>query len=129
MVEFISYDGKYPNLCGGLLVLKIYNKLYAFCQFSKKTSDDNSFHVWEKGSCIRNNQNIIKVYNFSLISGGTTDWTARNDNERIKQGSWEVGLNHCYLDNGDPFPYMNMKSEIEKVINENIEQGCCGGCL
>lgn len=23
MVEFVSYDGKYPNLCSGLLVLKI----------------------------------------------------------------------------------------------------------
>ena len=85
--------------------------------------------MWRKASCIRNNPNIIKVYDFSLISGGSTDWTAKNDNERIKQGAWEVEINHCYMDNGFPFPYINMKLEIEKVINENIEHGCCGGCI
>lgn len=26
MVEFVSYDGKYPNLCSGILVIKIDGK-------------------------------------------------------------------------------------------------------
>lgn len=28
MIEFVSYDGKYPNLCSGTLVLKVDGKTY-----------------------------------------------------------------------------------------------------
>lgn len=30
MVEFVSYSGKYPNLCSGTLVLKVNGKIYRF---------------------------------------------------------------------------------------------------
>ena len=39
-VEFISYDGKYPNLCSGTLKLKVNNKLYAIR------------HVLVSGGCV-----------------------------------------------------------------------------
>lgn len=32
-VEFISYDGAYPNLCSGLLVLKINGKVKEFPRY------------------------------------------------------------------------------------------------
>ena len=33
MVEFVSYNGKYPNLCGGLLIIKVNGKKHElrFC--------------------------------------------------------------------------------------------------
>lgn len=37
MVEFISYDGRYPNLCSGILVLRIdgvEHKLPRYCMVS-----------------------------------------------------------------------------------------------
>ena len=129
MVEFVSYDGKWPNLCGGLLVLKIDNKLYAFCQFSKKASDTNMYGVWNNRSCIRNNPDIIKIYEFALISGGSTDYDASGD-DRIKQGNWSVGFRCSYLDNGEKFLCSKeLEQEITDCINENIEHGCCGGCI
>lgn len=33
MVEFVSYDGKWPNLCGGNLVLKIDGKTVEFPEY------------------------------------------------------------------------------------------------
>ena len=30
VVEFVSYTGKYPNLCSGVLTLKINGKIYTF---------------------------------------------------------------------------------------------------
>lgn len=29
MVEFVSYDGKYPCLCMGTLIIKVNNKIYS----------------------------------------------------------------------------------------------------
>ena len=37
MVKFISYDGKYPNLCGGTLVLAINNYMVEFPQFCMRS--------------------------------------------------------------------------------------------
>ena len=37
MVEFVSYDGAYPNLCAGQLVLKINGQVREFSRVSDKT--------------------------------------------------------------------------------------------
>lgn len=34
MVEFVSYDGEYPNLCSGTLVLKVDGRLFTFPKYA-----------------------------------------------------------------------------------------------
>lgn len=89
MVEFVSYDGKWPCLCMGTLTIRVNDKTYRF--------------------------------NHAMVSGGGiccgTDW-----NMWSVHGDWKINLEeHPELE-----PY---KDEIERVVNENVEQGCCGGCI
>lgn len=87
MVEFVSYNGEYPNLCRGLLVLLIDGEKV------------------ELDCC--------------LISGGgcyfDKDWESF-----IDFGAWDIEL---------PDELMKYKKEILECVNENIEYGCCGGCI
>ena len=89
MVEFISYDGKYPCLCMGTLTIKVNGKTY-----------------W---------------LNNKMISGGCIrrdgDW-----NMWSEYGDWEIDL--------EKYPELEpYKEEITQVVNDNVEQGCCGGCI
>ena len=87
VVEFVSYDGKYPNLCIGELVLKIDGEIVSL------------------GRC--------------LCSGGSV-WFDDDCAEHIDEGEWSVDV---------PKRYEHLKDEITKVVNENVEYGCCGGCV
>lgn len=89
MVEFVSYDGKYPCLCMGTLTIKVDGKIYMF------------YHAMvSRGHVCRDD-----------------DW-----NMWAEEGDWEVNLyEHPELE-----PY---KEEITRVVNENVEHGCCGGCI
>ena len=89
MVEFISYDGKYPCLCMGTLTIKVNGKTY-----------------W---------------LNNKMISGGCImrdgDW-----NMWSEYGDWQIDL--------EKYPELEpYKEEITQVVNDNVEQGCCGGCI
>ena len=89
MVEFISYDGKYPCLCMGTLTIKVNGKTY-----------------W---------------LNNKMISGGCImrdgDW-----NMWSEYGDWEIDL--------EKYPELEpYREEITQVVNDNVEQGCCGGCI
>lgn len=89
MVEFISYDGKWPCLCMGTLIIKVDGKTYKF--------------------------------EHAMISGGHI---CRDDDCDMwaERGDWEVNLyEHPELE-----PY---KEEITRLVNENVEHGCCGGCI
>lgn len=92
MIEFISYDGKYPSLCLGTLVIKVNNEIY---------------HL----------QNI-------LSSGGEV-YFAGNDysDPVITKGKWEID------DTLFPEKLKPYIKEIKEIVNENVEFGCCGGCL
>ena len=57
----------------------------------------------------------------ALISGGGI---FENDEFDMwaEEGEWEIDLKeHPELE-----PY---KEEITRIINENVEHGCCGGCI
>lgn len=78
-LEFISYDGEYPNFCSGTLVMKF------------------------------NNQTIIFPDNCLL--GGS-----------IGSGEW-------YIDKfPENFPE-ELKEQAQILVHDNIEHGCCEGCI
>jgi hypothetical protein len=74
-LEFISYDGGYPNLCGGTLIMSI-----------------DSVEI-EFPSCC-------------LSSGGGVSFDE----------DWQ------------DFPD-ELKEEALRLVNDNIPQECCGGCV
>ena len=70
--------------------------------------------------CIEVNGKQYLFYH-AMHSGGyighDEDW-----NMWAGQGEWEINLfEHPELE-----PY---KEEITRVVNENVPQGCCGGCI
>lgn len=89
LVEFVSYDGKWPCLCRGTLIIKIDGKTYSF--------------------------------KHAMVSGG---YIERDEewNMWAEQGEWDVDL----YEHPELKPY---KEEIVRVVNENVEPGCCGGCI
>lgn len=86
-VKFISYDGKYPNLCSGTLRLEIDGEIVVF-------KPENRF--W--------------------YSGGDV-------NDTIHQGEWVIYQSDL------PDKYKTYVADIYQVFNENVEFGCCGGCV
>lgn len=47
MIKFISYDGEYPNLCSGVLVLEIDGKTVEFPPFSLESGGGAN---WREGA-------------------------------------------------------------------------------
>lgn len=89
MVEFIEYDGKWPNLCSGTLSIKVNDKVYKLER------------VLVSGGCIRRDD----------------DW-----NMWTESGPWSLDLD----DYPELLPY---EKEITDCVNDNVEYGCCGGCI
>lgn len=128
MTEFVSYEGKFPNLCEGLLVVRIDGRLYAFSPYydSMYRSFWNRFNRTEA----LEDDSITKVSGFYLRSGGYIDWGEDGENPKIVKRKWIIDDKAMKLENGVRFTLSGeQKSELEKVINQNIELGCCGGCV
>ena len=89
-LKFISYDGAYPNLCSGILKMKLDGRIIYFPEFCLSSGGSVSFD---------------------------NDW-----NEEVTQGEWSI----------DEFPKgfpKELEDEATNLVNENINQGCCGGCV
>jgi len=86
----IEYDGEYPNLCSGKLVVAIDGVRYEF-----------------PSHC--------------LSSGGSV-WFDDDWKEHVESGPWSI----CEWPQDFP---ENLKAAVIEAVNENIEYGCCGGCL
>ena len=100
-IEFVSYDGKYPNLCSGTLVLKI----------------DGQDHSFKR--CLHSGGEVYHDDNWN--------WT-------VNHGDWEFDPEDATIDNGKTkLKDINFSpSEIKwinMIVNENVEHGCCGGCI
>lgn len=100
-VKFISYDGKYPNLCRGVLILNIDGKNYSFGYNWNKETDFTCF--W--------------------YSGGTCGFNSDYSESFVETGSWEIDKLRL------PEQFHEYTDEIYEVMNENMELPCCGGCL
>lgn len=98
-IEFISYDGTFPNLCSGKLTLKIDGKITTF------------------GSSYMNTD-----YNGFWCSGGRV-WFDKDWGEHVEHGEWEL------LRENLPDDLKQFGDELIKVFNDNVPHGCCGGCV
>lgn len=58
----------------------------------------------------------------SLISGGRTYFTNNYSEAQIEEGPWKI------RDWPDNFPE-EYKEAVLEAINNELPQGCCGGCL
>ena len=98
-VEFVSYDGCFPNLCTGTLTVRIDGKECRFGQGGNMTGG----RFW--------------------YSGGTCNFGADCSEEIVTQEKWEVSESEI------PAQYRAYADELKAVINDNVPYGCCGGCL
>lgn len=104
-VQFVNYTGKYPNLCSGVLTLLIEGKKVKFGH----ELEDYDFKTKKY-----NDGNYDKFWH----SGGTVSLC-----DGCTTREWVVDCKEL------PDEYKPYAREIDYVLNENIEWGCCGGCL
>ena len=95
MAEFVSYSGKWPNLCSGTLTLRIDGKEEVFGY------DSPNGVFWS--------------------SGGACYFV--DDDTRIEHDAWQLREDML------PERFQKYKEEMLQVFNDNVEFGCCGGCL
>lgn len=108
-VEFVSYSGRYPNLCCGVLVLRIDGLAYGFghevgsYNFKTNKFNDHNFKpFWHSGGDIL----ADKDWNFDVC-----------------EGEWVINVDEI------PEEFRKYATEIERVFNDNVPFGCCGGCI
>ena len=109
-VEFVNYTGQYPNRCEGILVLRIDGETVCF---GTKLALENA--RWTKKLEEKEENTLFGPF---WESGGSCH--ARYGCER---GEWVISVEEL------PEKYRNYALEIDKVFNENVPWGCCGGCI
>ena len=106
-IKFVSYTGRYPNLCSGQLTLLINGCEYKFGTDSYELFNDDRDTLpkfWESGG---------DVFFDSDYDG--TCYTA----------PWQLGSDYKKL----PTFLKGHEQELIDVFNANVPYGCCGGCL
>lgn len=98
-VKFVSYSGKYPNLCGGILVLDVKGKKYTFGGYG--SGHFRSF--WS--------------------SGGGCGFSKNYNDSYVNHGEWRIDVARL------PKELEEYANEIDEALNKNVSFGCCGGCL
>lgn len=115
-IEFVSYDGTFPCLCMGTLKVKIDGKKVIFsdsaeyceCDGDELIYKENCYpQFWETGGAVKCNDYWDM-------------WTVKGD--------WKVFLTEAERKCFTP-ELIDMLDDLIKVFNENVPQGCCGGCI
>lgn len=99
-IKFISYSGKWPNLCNGILCLEVNSKPYYF-GYDYKISNNSSDIYYDK----------------FWSSGGSCSL------ESIDKNEWII------YEDKLPTELKPFVKEISDVFNSNVPYGCCGGCI
>lgn len=118
-VEFVSYDGEWPNLCRGVLTLKIDNEIVKFGHHYMNCRRDEADDRWIYSDEDPNNPNYSSFWS----SGGSCGFENDYRDSYVLSGEWEIDVDEL------PEKYWDLADELDRIINENIPQGCCGGCL
>ena len=115
-VRFISYTGKYPNLCHGVLTLEIDGKEYKFGHnYSNYHYDANGKGIFTDEDPA--NPNFESFWcSGGCIAGGMEDL-------HVETGEWEIDADDL------PEQFRELADEIDRIFNENVDYGCCGGCI
>lgn len=110
-IEFVSYDGEYPNLCSGMLTVKIDGVETTF----------GTQQLWESEKKVGK---VPAMYPKFWASGGGVafdeDWS-----EIVSVGDWEL----MFDEKDYPAKIAAAMPELIGVFNENVPPGCCGGCV
>lgn len=106
MVEFVSYTGKYPNLCSGVLTLRIDGEEVRF---------GHDYYVLESWKTDGN-------YDEFWATGGACGFYADGE-DYVNHDEWQLVKSNL------PEKYKPYGEELINVFNDNVHWGCCGGCL
>lgn len=100
-VKFVSYTGKYPCLCVGILTLEIDGEI---CTFGGGHGEPKAMYdsFWSSGGSITSDK----------------DW-----NFKVEHDEWVINADDLCL------KYRQYAEEIDEVFNANVPYGCCGGCI
>ena len=111
MLKFILYDGAYPNLCSGTLVVEIDGEKISFGQT----------FLWESEKAAG-----VQPANYPKFwtSGGSVSFDDEW-NESVMKGDWQLDFNKKDY----PAGIVALMPELIKMFNENVRNGCCGGCV
>lgn len=88
-IEFISYDGKYPNLCSGTLTFMVDGETRAARHILRSTGGINPNY------------------------------------EGTYEGEWELDRNNLVFSDFGEKDF----ALLTDAVNQNVEFGCCGGCI
>lgn len=117
-VEFISYTGSFPNLCRGTLTLCIDSEEVKF-------GHDAYSHRWNEKTgeqYYEGEENDKPHFDAFWSSGGSCGFDDKW-NTHISIGEWIIDVTSI------PEQYRKYAAEIDEVFNNNVDYGCCGGCI
>ncbi|MBR4625475.1 MAG: hypothetical protein IKO56_08075 [Alphaproteobacteria bacterium] len=118
LVKFVSYTGKYPNLCSGVLTLEIDGKQYKFGHNFMNNHYDDVKKKWVQTDEDENNPNFDSFWH----SGGSCYFT-KDYQDIVETNEWNINVEEL------PEKFKELAEEIDIVFNDNVPWGCCGGCL
>lgn len=121
-IKFVSYTGKYPNLCRGIFTVEINGREYKFGHNFEYYSFKEDRYLNED----LNNPNFEKFWK----SGGSIEVEENSyKNMYSNKGPWELNNEYDKVDESHPQWIKELLPILLNVFNENVEYGCCGGCI